>query len=164
MPAPKGNDFAIGNSGTEKMFKTVEELEDAINEYFEQCDKNTTQVVTKMGDVVDVISPIPYTVEGLCEVLDCDRATLLNYEKAKGYEVYFNTIKKAKRKVLRNKAERALTGRTPATYAIFDLVNNSDYQNTSSIDLTSKGEKLNQPQHLTKDELIEKMKDLDLKV
>ena len=164
MAAPKGNDFAIGNSGTEKMFATVEELQDAINDYFEQCDNNTIQVVTKLGDVVDIASPIPYTVEGLCEVLDCDRATLLNYEKKQGYEVYFNTIKKAKRKVLRNKAERALTGRTPATYAIFDLVNNSDYQNTSNVDLTSKGEKLNQPKHLTKDELIQKMKELDLKV
>ena len=32
------------------------------------------------------------------------------------------------------------------------------------LDLTTDGEKLNQPKHLTKDELIQKMKELDLKV
>ena len=53
---------------------------------------------------------------------------------------FFGTVKSAKMKIQRNKVERALSGKANATY-IFDMVNNTDYNNTSSVDLTI-GEKL----------------------
>lgn len=143
MAAPKGNSFALGNSGKHKIFSSADELQDAIDEYFRFCDENTRQVITKEGDLVDVLFPIPYTIEGLCDVLECDRKTLLNYEKAVGYEDYFHTIKKAKLKVQRKKVENALMGNSPPRFAIFDLVNNSDYVNTSHTDITSGNEKIN---------------------
>ena len=37
-PAPKGNQYAVGNKGGRPpIFKTVQELDQAINEYFESC-------------------------------------------------------------------------------------------------------------------------------
>lgn len=125
MPAPKGNKFAIGNSGKPKMFDSVEDLQAQIDQYYLEC---------KEGE-------IPLTIEGLCEVLECDRLTLLNYEKKKGYEEFFNTIKKAKTKITRNKVERALSGKANPAFTIFDLCNNTDYENTQKVDHSNKGGK-----------------------
>ena len=134
MPAPKGNKFAIGNTGREKIFKTPDELQKAINVYFDECDERVVKVYDKnKQEIQDIEKPIPYTIEGLCEVLDCERMTLLNYEKQKGYEVFFDTIKKAKAKIQRNKIERGLEGDAPTGFAIFDLVNNSSYENIQKV-------------------------------
>lgn len=140
MGAPKGNQFAIGNAGKSKKFNSVSDLQLAIEEYFELCDNNTKEVYVKSTQSIEKIKhPIPYTVEGLCVVLECTRETLLNYEKEDGYEEYFDTIKKAKAKILKNKVERGLMGESPPAFAIFDLVNNSDYKNAQNLDLTNKG-------------------------
>jgi hypothetical protein len=129
MPAPKGNKFAIGNSGKPKYWKTPEELQSAIDEYFIWCDMQKRQVYDKQKQkVVDLVYQVPYTIEGLCEILECDRHTLLNYEKTKGYEEYFTIIKKAKIKIQRNKLERGLTGESNPAVTIFDLKNNHKYK------------------------------------
>ncbi len=129
-PRPKiwGVPFAIGNSGREKKFKTPEDLQLAIDNYFEICDSRIIDVYDKPSQSVrQIAKPIPYTVEGLCEVLECDRLTLLNYEKQEGYEAYFNTIKKAKLKIQSNKLERGLAGESNPAVSIFDLKNNHNY-------------------------------------
>ncbi len=136
MPAPKGNKFAIGNSGREKKWNTPEELEEDIEKYYEKCDSNTKIVLSKEGELITVPKPIPYTIEGLCEVLECDRDTLLNYQKQKGYEEFFGTIKKAKNKIARNKTERGLMGESNAAVTIFDLKNNHGYKDKQEIDQT----------------------------
>ena len=142
MPAPKGNKFAVGNKGTEKMFKTPEDLQKKIDEYFRICDDNIAEVYDKKTqEIKTVADPIPYTVEGLCNVLDCNRATLLNYSKEPGYEDYFNIIEKAKLKVTQNKVEKTLSGKYNATFAIFDLVNNTDYKNTNTTEIVGSGGK-----------------------
>ena len=132
MPAPKGNKYAVGTCGTEKKWKTKELLEKAIAAYFKKCDENKKTVLSKMtGVMVKVPHPIPYTVEGLCEILGCDRVTLLNYEKKEGYEEYFSTVKWARMKIQRNKVERGLMGESNAAVSIFDLKNNHGYEDTS---------------------------------
>jgi hypothetical protein len=142
MPAPKGNKFAIGNSGREKKFSSPKSLQNKIDKYFDECDNYTVQKVSA-GAVVDVISPKPYTVEGLCMVLDCDRLTLLNYEKTEGYEDYFNTIKRAKLKIQENKVVRAHWGAAPHQFVQFDLINNHGYTSpTKNVDMTTGGEQL----------------------
>lgn len=134
MAAPEGNKFAIGNSGRSKQWETKEELQKDIEKYFNECDSREVQVYVKSAqEIQDIKKPIPYTIEGLCEVLECDRLTLINYEKKKGYEEFFNTIKGAKLKIQRNKMERGLEGESPAAFAIFDLVNNTTYENTQKI-------------------------------
>jgi len=89
---------------TIKKFKTVEDLEEKIEGYFKRC-----------------------TIEGLCAWLEVDRRTILNYQKAEGYEKYFHTIKKAKQRILANLQERALMGDNVASITIFNLKNNYGY-------------------------------------
>ena len=143
MAAPKGNKFAIGNSGKPKQWEAVEELQKDIEAYFKECDENKRMMFVKsMGEEIEVGMPLPYTIEGLAEALDCDRDTLLNYEKKKGYEEYFGTIKRAKTKIQRNKVERGLMGIAPAATTIFDLKNNHGYKDKSEYDHTTDGDKI----------------------
>ena len=147
MAAPKGNQYAIGNSGKPKMYQSLEEMEDAIQKYFDECDSHTSEVYDKKKqEVVTVKDPIPYTIEGLALCLGfCDRNSLLDYEKKEGYEEYFCTIKKAKLKVQQNKIVNGLNGTYNCAVAIFDLKNNHGYRDKTETDLTSGGEKIALP-------------------
>ena len=127
MPAPKGNKYAVGNSGRAKKYTTPEELQTAIDAYYKDC--NTREV--------------PYTIEGLAYALDfIDRTSLLNYEKAKGYEEFFVTVARAKAFVLRCKMEYGIKGDYNAAILKFDLINNHGMKDKSEQDITSGGEKI----------------------
>ena len=119
-----------------KQYNKPELMQSAIDTYFRQCDGNTKRVLTKDGSLVDIPAPIPYTIEGLCETLDMDRASLLNYQKTEGYEAFFNIIKKAKLKVQRNKIERALMGESNPVVSIFDLKANHGYIDKQQTELS----------------------------
>ena len=152
---PKTGCFTIGNSGREKKFKTVNDLQNAITDYFELCDSHTREVYDKPSQSIKTINiQIPYTIEGLCEVLDCDRLTLLNYEKQKGYEPFFNTIKEAKLKIQKNKLERGLSGESNPAVSIFDLKNNHGYVDKTSSELSGPGGKDLIPEKITEIEII----------
>jgi len=120
-----------------KEFESVDELQNAIDEYFDFCDSNTKTIVTKEGQPIEIDSPIPYTVEGLADHLDLTRQTILNYQKREGYEEFFNAIKKAKSKILRNKVERGLMGDSNPAITIFDLKNNYGYKDRTEVEQTN---------------------------
>ena len=134
MPAPKGNKFAVGNSGREKRFTSNQELRELLENYFKECQDRKETRYTKEGIAYEVSKPVPFTIEGLCDVMECDRRTLLNYEKAEGYEDYFHTIKWAKNKVARNKAERGIGGEGNGHYIAFDMKNNHGYKDKTEVD------------------------------
>lgn len=136
MAAPKGNAFAIGNSGKPKTWETPEDLQRDIDAYFKECDSHTKPFITKQGLEIQVSSPLPYTIEGLCEYLDCDRKTLINYENREGYEEFFHTIKKAKNKIQRDKVEKGLMGESNSAVTIFDLKNNHGYKDKQEQELS----------------------------
>lgn len=137
MAAPKNNKFAIGNSGKPKQWDTSEDLQKDIDKYFKECNERIVEVYDKkQQEVIKIKKPIPYTIEGLCDVLECCRDTLLNYEKQKGYEEYFDTIKKAKNKIQRNKVERGLDGESNPAVTIFDLKNNHNYKDKTESQVT----------------------------
>jgi len=89
--------------GRPRKFDSVEELEKAIEAYFEE-----TEIREK-----------PYTMSGLAYYLDMNRQTLLNYSKE---EVYFGTIKRARDRV-ELWWEENLQGNSVAG-TIFNLKNN----------------------------------------
>lgn len=93
-----------GKGGRPKKYKEVEIMQQKINKYFEECNKNNE----------------PYTVTGLCLALDICRDTLLEYSKDKRFS---DTIKKAKLKV-ENYLERHLITDNSTTGIIFNLKNN----------------------------------------
>lgn len=90
-------------------FKSVEELQNKIDAYFEYCDSNNK----------------PYTISGLAYWLDTDRITLIRYEERDGF---CNTIKRAKQKVENQFEERAICGEYNPTMAIFLMKNNFNYE------------------------------------
>ena len=95
--------------GRPLLFQSVEQLQSLIDKYFEECDETNE----------------PYTITGLADALDTDRATLVRYEHK---DEFYNTIKKAKRKVERQFEKRSLKGEYNPTIAIFLMKNNFGYQ------------------------------------
>ncbi|MED4229483.1 terminase small subunit [Neobacillus cucumis] len=120
-------------------FQSVEEMQEAILNYFAECDKND----------------IPYTVTGLALALDTSRKVLIEYQ---GKDEFSNTIKRAKL-MCENYAERHLfVGKSGVTGAIFSLKNNYGWvdqqviKNESSIDNLSDEDRAKRLQEL-KDKL-----------
>lgn len=93
----------MAKRGKPLKFKTPEELETAIDAFFDECDEKEE----------------PYTITGLAMALDIDRQTLINYGRK---EDYFGTVKKARVKV-ENYLEKSLHGNA-VTGTIFNLKNN----------------------------------------
>ena len=117
-----------------KYFDTPEIMQEKIDSYFKKCDNRTVKQVTRDGVLVNVPAPMPYTVEGLADALGFEcMESLLNYEKTKGYEDFFSTIKKAKLKIQQNKLERGLLGSSVASVTIFDLKNNHGYKDKTEV-------------------------------
>jgi len=90
--------------GRPPKYKTKEEIQEKIDKYFMDCDRNSE----------------PYTVTGLGLALDMSRQDLINYSNK---EEFFDTIKKAKLRV-ENYLEKRLINDNSATGIIFNLKNN----------------------------------------
>jgi len=97
--------------GRPKLFKSKDEIEGRIKEYFFNCDEKDT----------------PYTVSGLSYSLGMSRQTLLEYEN--NYEEFLDTVKDAKRKIEASIEERCMSNKTNATFGIFNLTNNFSWSN-----------------------------------
>lgn len=94
-------------------YKTKEELQEAIDNYFIMCDEQKR----------------PYTITGLGLAVGLDRKQLLEYGER---EEFFNTIKEAKLKI-HNFAEEHLYCSGIATGVIFNLKNNFGWQDKTEV-------------------------------
>lgn len=101
--------------GRPKKFKTVEEMQKAIDEYFKYCDMNEK----------------PYTVSGLAYALNTTRRTLLDYEEK---DEFFHTIKSAKARIERFNEEMLYRKDVPTVGVIFNLKNNYDWKDKQEIE------------------------------
>ena len=95
-------------------FKSVEEMQKAIDNYFKECDANER----------------PYTISGLAYALDTTRRTLLDYEEN---DEFTHTIKKAKAKIEQFVEERLFAGSNTAG-VIFNLKNNYNWKDKQEIE------------------------------
>ena len=100
--------------GRPRKYTESEIMQKKINNYFEECDKNNE----------------PYTITGLCLVLDICRDTLLEYTKN---EEFSDTIKKAKLKV-ENYLEKHLITDNSTTGIIFNLKNNFGWKDKQELE------------------------------
>lgn len=100
--------------GRPKAYTEVETMEQKIDKFFNDCDKNKE----------------PYTITGLCIALDICRDTLSEYMKK---EEFSDTIKKAKLKV-ENYLERHLITDSSTTGIIFNLKNNFGWSDKQQIE------------------------------
>jgi hypothetical protein len=123
-------------------FKSVQELQEKIDEYFEWCDNRTKEVyIEKTASTVVINHPAPYTMSGLARRLGIDRDTLINYSHK---EEYFGAIRAAREKVHEDVENRMMETKNEKG-AMFSLKNNFGWKDQSAIDHTTKGNALPQP-------------------
>ena len=99
----------MGEVGRPRAFKSVEEVEEKINVYFNYCEEKEK----------------PYTMSGLAYYLGISRQTLVNYSNQ---DQFFDTIKKARDRVQMQLEENALSNKANPTFTIFNLKNNFDWK------------------------------------
>ena len=99
----------MGKVGRPKAFKSVKEVEEKINAYFNYCEEKEK----------------PYTMSGLAYYLEVSRQTLVNYSNQ---DQFFDTIKKARDRVQMQLEENALSNKANPTFTIFNLKNNFDWK------------------------------------
>lgn len=116
--------------GRPRKWESAEGLQAALDAYFAKCDEGKPSEVVSQGRVVKYNERIPYTITGLCIVLDCERSTLIEYGDGKYDDAdpeFSNTVKKAKLRVL-DQIENNLYNGKPAAGAIFSLKNNNGWR------------------------------------
>lgn len=113
-------------AGRPLMYKTKEELQEKIDEYFESCegeiitDKDGIPMFDKNGNVIRV-GRRPLTITGLALALGFNsRQALLNYQAR---EEFYDTIMRAKA-IVEQYAEERLFDKDGANGAKFSLANN----------------------------------------
>ncbi|EOS41759.1 terminase small subunit [Lachnospiraceae bacterium JLR.KK009] len=117
----------MANVGRPPKYKSVEEIEDKIEQYFAICegepllDDEGKQVINKYGYPCWIKAPKPPTVTGLALALGfTTRLSLLNYQ---GKKEFMNTITRAKTRI-EEYAESRLFDRDGSNGAQFSLRNN----------------------------------------
>ena len=121
MKKAEENKITKHAGGRPLAFKSVEELQTKIDEYFAYCDNKTKEIHSdKLGDMV-VPDPEPYALSGLAVWLGVDRRTLLNYESK---DEFFPTIKQAKSRVEADLERRMNHKDTFTPGLIFNVKNN----------------------------------------
>lgn len=108
-------------AGRPLKFKTKEEMQEKINQYFEECKEEKR----------------PITFTGLAYSIGLSRQSLLNYKER---DEFFDTIKKAKDYVEMTLEERLIGTSGVATGIIFNLKNNYDWKDKQEIDADVKTE------------------------
>lgn len=143
-------------NGRPLKFKTVEELQQKIDAYFNLCDPHLEDVTEwveardKKGKLLKddnglnylievnhkvMTKQIPYTITGLSLALDTSRETLLDYKER---EEFSDSIKKAKLRC-EHYNEQMLFSTTP-TGTIFNLKNNYGWKDKTEVDNTLHGD------------------------
>lgn len=122
MAAPKGNQFwkLRSKHGRDKLFATPELLWDAACEYFQWCDENplykAEQSRSSKKGIIEIPVMRPFTVQGLCNHLDCNTKYLNIFERDltgktdKTSQDFNNVITRIRETIYRQKFEGAASG------------------------------------------------------
>jgi len=121
--------------GRPRIFKSPDEVLTIFNEYLAYCKSYQVEVVSNRGEVVTVGKPRVPTLGGFCNWANIDTDSLLNYEKGKGYEDFFGTIKNIKQHILSGKLDALTNGEGSTTGLIFDLKANHGLLDKNTTDL-----------------------------
>lgn len=134
MAAPKGNQFwkLRSKHGRDKLFASPELLWDAACEYFQWCIENSLQEqqVVKYKDGYEKITidkMRPFTMEGLCHYLDCNKVYFNHFEAALSKKEdaeskdFSKVVTRIRETVYRQKFEGAASGFLNANIIARDL-------------------------------------------
>lgn len=117
----------MGWGGAPRKYETVEEIIEAISEYFKDCETPEKRDVycKKRQEVVEIDDYRPMTVEGLAYALGLTRSGLIVYQERKEFQ---EVIESAKAYIEMKKTELAWKGEVDPRVWQFDMMNNSGYR------------------------------------
>jgi hypothetical protein len=126
--------------GRPPIFKTPEEMQKVIDEYFQWCDDRAVKIWddTKKAEIM-ISSPAPYTMSGLARRLGFSRETLSNYKEK---TEFLDTIKAARDRVEEDVESRMNEKHTFTPGLIFNAKNNFGWKDKNETDLTTNGESI----------------------
>lgn len=129
-PLPTEKDLG----GRPLIYKTVEELQACIDEYFTYCDNRTKKLWDdKLQKEFMISDPAPYTMHGLARALHISRQALMEYSHR---EQFGDAIKEAREKVAEDVETRMMDGKAQSG-AIFNLKNNFGWKDETKSDVKS---------------------------
>jgi len=106
--------------GRKPKYPSEAELIKKIEEYFAKCDENTRVRYDKDGEPYQIDAPIPYSIEGICNVLGLTRQSWHETYKVK----FPDTFAWASERVTQQRIEGAMMGDFNPIFAKFLLLNN----------------------------------------
>lgn len=119
--------------GQPPKFETPEQMQAAIDAYFEKCDNHTAEIV-RGGRKITVKAPLPYTMTGLAIALGFEsRSSLVNY-KRRGK--FLNTIRASRLRVEEAVEQKMLTSQGVVAGVIFNAKNNFGWVDRTEVDNT----------------------------
>lgn len=107
--------------GRPRLFNTVEELEQKIQEFYDYCE----------------LKEVPLTFERLAVFIGIDRKTIYNYEQR---DEFFPALKKVRERIHADIMEKGMSGAINPTFGIFCLKN---YGYTDKQEITSTNTNVN---------------------
>ncbi|TFD94659.1 hypothetical protein E2605_14905 [Dysgonomonas capnocytophagoides] len=148
MAAPKGNKFykKREKNGRELEYKTPEDFLREAYKYFDWCTKTPwiKKDFIKSGDfagqIVDIPTSRPYTIDGLCNYLGIDVKTFYNYEERKDF---FQVITYVRGIIRQNQIEGACVGAYNSSIVarILGLANKQEIETTGGLNITVTSDK-----------------------
>lgn len=120
--------------GRPREFESPEEMQKAIDEYFESCFITATN--SEGEEYQKRIRP--WTISGLAVALGVDRRTILNYENEYEDE-FFRTIARAKAKIEMYAEEQLFRGQGKTSGVQFNLKNNFNWKDKQEHDIQHSG-------------------------
>lgn len=113
-------------------FKSAEELQAKIDEYFKRCEERTGIFISKEGKKIEIPSPIIPTIAGLAYAVGVDRQTIYNYAEK---DEFFDTIKNARDYII-SLIESKLVNTNSNAGGIIFLAKNYGYQDKQEVEHT----------------------------
>lgn len=123
-------------AGRPLKYKTVKEIQDAIDEYFDTCDNRVKEVHLKEGGTIGVSNPEPYTMAGLAYALGLSRQALMEYSHK---DEFGDAIKNARNRIEMDVERRMNDKETFTPGIIFNAKNNFGWRDKTEVDHTSGG-------------------------
>lgn len=147
------NEKPKNKGGRPRVFKTPEEMQVLLDEYFEIKSGHTRKMVLKNGAIVEVPDPEPVSIAGICAYLGITYDTLSEYQKLDGFSV---SITQAKLICEEFAVNMCFKGKNKADFV---LQNNFGWRNRSTSE--NKTENTTKIVYIDKEEKAEYEKHID---
>jgi hypothetical protein len=136
-----------------RIYDTVEELEDRINAYFDWCDTQRVAMPSSGNNPPKLVN-MPYTMSGLCLYLNIDLETFDKYSKN---EYYRELLENARLRVESWLEVQGLLGVTNSAMTMFSLKNRFGWRDRQEIENINNDKGLDK---LSFDELVDMAKQI----